>query len=438
MFVKNSPALQDAVDRILTIFETLIVNSGGLEEAEKLEQWRNAVRDIRQELESVRSIANRTDNVPHLLIGVDKYIRWTENLGMPGIPFPDWHHALFPPLESIAGHPWLLTVERRYDAGLLVQPPAPATEAEASTSSTTPSRPRSTSTMSTVPRMAPKGSIGHIPTRSTPSGKGKGVDPSEQKGAKVAMAEAGSEYLWRTTTGDTSEVVEEDIEMDDIEPARGRSQKRGRPTSKSQQPSRTPRSRSRTAQRVRKSVSSEGEGRSRHSDSPVASSSKYGRAQLADRTTPPPNPQSCQTCINRKVKAQDRLHTVTSRLPFNRSYHQSSAQGHPLKLPPATPPHLAAEINLVPPSLHPRLSKGGQAEASSSSVQPRRITLVLRPPTDTCINYPVPPPLQPDSSAYVPLPTPPMPPTSARSSPVEISPPRPAPFDNTLLSSTND
>ncbi|KAI6113640.1 hypothetical protein EDD16DRAFT_1521232 [Pisolithus croceorrhizus] len=189
MFVKNSPALQDAVDRILTIFETLIVNSGGLEEAEKLEQWRNAVRDIRQELESVRSIANRTDNVPHLLIGVDKYIRWTENLGMPGIPFPDWHHALFPPLEiHCTGHPWLLT-SRAGDTmlGLL-------------------------------------GSIGHIPTRSTPSGKGKGIDPSEQKGAKVAMAEAVPIPL-EDDNRDMSEVVEEDIKMDDIEPVHGQSQK---------------------------------------------------------------------------------------------------------------------------------------------------------------------------------------------------------------------
>ncbi|KAI6140365.1 hypothetical protein EDD17DRAFT_1516405, partial [Pisolithus thermaeus] len=121
MFVKNSPALQDAVDHILTIFEMLIINLGRLEEVEKLEQWRNA--------ESVRSIANRTDNIPHLLIGMDKYICWTENLG-----------------------------------------------------------------------------------------KGKGVDPSEQKGAKVAMAEVAPIPL-EDDNGDTSKVVKEDIEMDNIEPA---------------------------------------------------------------------------------------------------------------------------------------------------------------------------------------------------------------------------
>ncbi|KAI6106118.1 hypothetical protein EDD16DRAFT_1521021 [Pisolithus croceorrhizus] len=76
MFVKNSPALQDAVDHILIIFKRLIINSSGLEEAEKLQQWRNA--------EAVRSIANRTDNVPHMLIGMDKYVHWTENIGSTG------------------------------------------------------------------------------------------------------------------------------------------------------------------------------------------------------------------------------------------------------------------------------------------------------------------------------------------------------------------
>ncbi|KAI6125465.1 hypothetical protein EDD17DRAFT_1511573 [Pisolithus thermaeus] len=137
MFVKNSLALQDTVNCILTIFKMLIVNSGGLDKAEKLEQWRNAVRDIQWELlirvlllqESVRSIANRTDNILHMLIGMDKYVHWMENIGMPGIPFPDWHQALFPPIESIADHPWLLTVEWQYNVGLQVQPLAPTTEA---------------------------------------------------------------------------------------------------------------------------------------------------------------------------------------------------------------------------------------------------------------------------------------------------------------------
>ncbi|KAI6094717.1 hypothetical protein EDD16DRAFT_1528981 [Pisolithus croceorrhizus] len=85
--------------------------------------------------------------------------------------------------------------------------------------------------MSTVPHMAPMGSIGHIPTQSTPLGKGKGVDPSEQKVAKVAMVEVVLIPL-EDDNRDMSKVIEEDIEMDDIEPACGRSQKQGWPTSK--------------------------------------------------------------------------------------------------------------------------------------------------------------------------------------------------------------
>ncbi|KAI6100520.1 hypothetical protein F5141DRAFT_1066124 [Pisolithus sp. B1] len=236
MFVKNSLVLQDTVDHILTIFEMLIVNLGGLDEAEKLEQWRNAVRDIWQELKT--------------------------------LAFLDWCQALFPPIESIANHPWLLTIKQRYDAGLQVQPLAPTTEAVGSTLSATPTRPPSTSSLSMVPHVAPKGSAGHIPMQSTPSGKGKAQATSE---GKVAMVEEIA-IPCEDDKRDKSEDVEEDIEMDDIEPS---------------------------------------------------------------PTKPPP------------------------------------------KLLPATPPHLAIEIHLIPPSLHCSHNK-------------------LIPP----VNYAIAPPLRHDSSAY--------------------------------------
>ncbi|KAI6126524.1 hypothetical protein F5141DRAFT_1060273 [Pisolithus sp. B1] len=173
MFVKNSSAFQDAVAHILIIFKRLIINSGRLEEVAKLRQWRDAVRDIRGKLEAVRSIANRTDNIPHMLIGVDKYVHWMENIGTPGIPFPNWHQALFPPIESIAGHPWLLTVEWQYDVGLGLQMPASTTELAALTSSSTSTSNQAASRSSTMPRMTTTGLKGHIPTCSTRSAKGR-------------------------------------------------------------------------------------------------------------------------------------------------------------------------------------------------------------------------------------------------------------------------
>ncbi|KAI6111366.1 hypothetical protein F5141DRAFT_1063660 [Pisolithus sp. B1] len=190
MFVKNSSALQDTVNHILIIFERLIVNLGGLEEAAKLQQWRDA--------EAVRSIANRTDNVPHMLIGVDKYVHWTENIGTPGIPFPNWHQALFPPIESIAGHLWLLTVEQQFDVGLGLQMPASMTELAASTSSSTSTR-----------------SKGHIPMCSTWLAK-----------ELVVILEEKS-ITQEDDNGDESKVVKEDIDMDEaiIEPAHGQSKK---------------------------------------------------------------------------------------------------------------------------------------------------------------------------------------------------------------------
>ncbi|KAI6111914.1 hypothetical protein EDD16DRAFT_1516015 [Pisolithus croceorrhizus] len=264
MFIKNSLALQDAVNHILTIFKMLIVNLG-------------------------RSIANRTDNVLHMLIGMDKYIHWMENISIPGIPFPNWHQALFPLIECITGHLWLLTVKWQYDAGLQVQPLAPTTEPVGLTSSAMPSRTLLALRSSTMPCMTAKGSAGHILTCSTPSAKGKARATSE---GMVAMLEEIS-ITWEDNNREESKVIKEDIKMDEavIKPACGQSQKQGR---------------------GRKGMQNKGE--------------------------------------------------------------------------------------------------------------------------DTPANYAIPPPLQCNSSAYIPLPAPPILPTSAASSPVAITPPQPAPIDNLLLS----
>ncbi|KAI6126573.1 hypothetical protein F5141DRAFT_1060308 [Pisolithus sp. B1] len=196
MFVKNSLALQDAVNHILIIFERLIVNLGGLEVVAKLQQWRDAVRDIRGELEAVRSIANRTDNVLHMLIGMDKYVHWMENISTPRIPFPNWHQALFPPIESIASHPWLLTVEQCN---------------------------RVASRSSTMPHMTTTGLKGHIPTHSTQLAKGKAQATPEEL---VAISEE-KLITQEDDNGDESKVIKEDIEMDEaiVEPVHGQSKK---------------------------------------------------------------------------------------------------------------------------------------------------------------------------------------------------------------------
>ncbi|KAI6038697.1 hypothetical protein EDC04DRAFT_2896036 [Pisolithus marmoratus] len=172
-FVKTSPQLMDAVQCILHIYERSIINSGGLEEAEMHELWRKGVLEILEMLESVRPIANRTDTVLCMLIGVDMYIHWMENMGLDGVLFPKWKKALFPNDNSITGHPWLLTVECHYDTmGWQLQKPQPMLVQEATTSATT-------------TLILPPSSVGNMRwTPHTASHKGKERALSEEMEAK--------------------------------------------------------------------------------------------------------------------------------------------------------------------------------------------------------------------------------------------------------------
>ncbi|KAI5982544.1 hypothetical protein EDD15DRAFT_2202799 [Pisolithus albus] len=112
MSVQKSPELQKSIERILQIFDRCVVSTMNLTEAERLKCWKEAVKAITGELDSVRPIINMTDSIPHLLIGVDKFLHWSERIGSPTHPFPDWKNALFPTADLIAGHPWLLAVDR--------------------------------------------------------------------------------------------------------------------------------------------------------------------------------------------------------------------------------------------------------------------------------------------------------------------------------------
>ncbi|KAI6000093.1 hypothetical protein EDD15DRAFT_2362668 [Pisolithus albus] len=113
MSVQKSPELQKSVEHILQIFDRCVVSTMNLMEAERLKCWKEAVKAITGELDSMRLIINMTDSIPHLLIGVDKFLHWSERIGSPTHPFPDWKNALFPTADLIAGHPWLLAVDRR-------------------------------------------------------------------------------------------------------------------------------------------------------------------------------------------------------------------------------------------------------------------------------------------------------------------------------------
>ncbi|KAI6041605.1 hypothetical protein EDC04DRAFT_2892858 [Pisolithus marmoratus] len=412
--------------------------------------WREAVKEMRRELESVRSIANRTDNIPHLLIGVDKFIHWTDDLGAEGVPFPDWYNCLFPSLDSISDHPWLLTVERRYDAtriGLMVRQEASTTEPMLVATTTTSPQPATPTTSN----------VGASHAVTVDKGKRR-VTPEQLEAMDKQVASR------RDVNNDgESEVGERAVEMDEVisEPVRGRSKKRARSHSESRSRSTRRKSRSLATRRSRKDEDSPGEGTPVPSNPPTSPKPKYGRAQLAARTTPPPDPEACGTCINRKVVCTWTVGNVpcdpcrkrkigctkgtvrrpsTARTPKPPARRQATpTRRNPSRL--RKPPTRIADDDTPapPPRKKTRVSQDGQtpqsgAAASSSSAPQQRLTLVVRPLKQATSGYPVPPAIRPDSSSYTPLPAPPIPPSTAYPPPPAPTPPLLSPADTSSVS----
>ncbi|KAI5996973.1 hypothetical protein EDD15DRAFT_2364438 [Pisolithus albus] len=447
-FVQKSKELDAAVDRILSIFNRLVVTSGSLESGVRFQRWREAVKEIRRELDSVRTIANRTDYVPPTLIGVDKFIHWTENLGGPGHPFPDWQRALYPSPESIAGHPWLLKVESRFDltgAGWMVRLESPTADPVLVRVPTTPEPPNPAP--SDVPPSDPV---------SVHKGKGKGIPTPSEKIEKERTVQR------EMDDEGESEVVGEDVQMDEdtSDQVRGRSKKRARSTSESRPMSTRRKSQSRARQSGTKGGGSKGEGTSSLSDAPMTPKPKYGRAQVAARTTPPPDPNACSTCVNRKVvctwtvgnipcdpckkwkigcgKGNVR-HASTARTPKTPAKPQATPTPRTSPRPRTTAPPPAADDAAQPPRKKARISKRTEVppkevEASTSSAPQRRVTVVICPPQPHPKTHAVPPPIRDEVSANAPLPAPPIPPSHHHSPPLEPTPIRPSPVDPSNVS----
>ncbi|KAI6041035.1 hypothetical protein EDC04DRAFT_2601949 [Pisolithus marmoratus] len=343
MFVKTSQQLTHTVTHILEIYNRLVIGTDSLELAEKRRLWREAIIEMRRELESIRSIVNRTDNVPHLLIGMDKFIHLKDSIGSKHVLFPDWYNCLFPSLDSISNHLWLLTVKQWYDAtcaGFMVW------------QETSMSKPVLVARRATMPEtMTP-----------TTSNVRTSYAMSIEKGKKkVVSGELGATEKEVVSQQDVnkdeeSEVGEKDVEMaeDLSEPVQGRSKKRARSHCESWPQSRW-RSQSQATQQGMKGVEGHGEGMPAPSNPPPSPKPKYGWAQLAAQTTPPPDPEACGTCINRKVVC-----TWTLVLPN---------PPQDAKLPPHEPP----------PRKKTQVSQGGQASqsgavASSSSAPLPRVS----------------------------------------------------------------
>ncbi|KAI5983998.1 hypothetical protein EDD15DRAFT_2521873 [Pisolithus albus] len=419
-FVQKLKELDAAVDHILSIFNRSVVTSGSLESGVRFQRWREAVKEIRRELDSVRTIANRTDYVPPTLIGVDKFIHWTENLGSPGHPFPDWQRWMVR-LESPTANPVLVRVPTT------PEPPNPAP--------------------SDVPPSDPV---------SVHKGKGKGIPTPSEKIEKERTVQR------EMDDEGESEVVGEDVQMDEdtSDQVRGRSKKRARSTSESRPMSTRRKSQSRARQSGTKGGGSKGEGTSALSDAPMTPKPKYSRAQVAARTTPPPDPNACSTCVNRKVVCTWTVGNIpcdpckkrkigcgkgnvrrasTARTPKTPAKPQATPTPRTSPRPRTTVPPPAADDAAQPPRKKARISKRTEVppkevEASTSSAPQRRVTVVIRPPQPHPKTHAVPPPIRDKVSANAPLPAPPIPPSHHHSPPLEPTPIRPSPVDPSNVS----
>ncbi|KAI6001993.1 hypothetical protein EDD15DRAFT_2192689 [Pisolithus albus] len=490
-FVKNSKELGVAVNRILSTYERLVVTSGTMESAERHKRWREAVKEMRNVLESVRAIADRTDNVPPTLIGVDKFIHWTDDIGNPGVPFPDWPSSLFPTPASIAGHPWLLTVESRFDATragwmvrlesptatpVLVRVPTPPVPENQPAANVAPSHPESADKGKEKALPAESQAIGQQPTSrgdGNEDGESEVVEPDvpmdDQTSEPVCGRSKKSPSQSRPTStrrksqsrpsrsgrkGGENEVVGLDVPMDDqtSEPVRGRSNKRARSPSQSRPTSTRRKSQSRARRSGTKGGEDKGEGTSTLPDAETTPKPKYGRAQVAARTTPPPDPNACSTCVNRKVVCTWTVGNIPCdpckkrKIGCGKGSARRASMARTPKTPAKrqatpTPPNSPRPRTPVPPQVDDnatqpprkkaRISKRAQnppnqGEGSSSSAPQRRVTVVIRPPQPPEKKHAVPPTIRDEVSARIPLPAPPIPPSHEHSPPLQPMPQHPS------------
>ncbi|KIO04880.1 hypothetical protein M404DRAFT_25966 [Pisolithus tinctorius Marx 270] len=266
-FFKKSPELDAAANRILQIYFKDITESSKLGKADKIAKWRGAIKAINDELDSVRDLIARTDEIPMTLIGVNMFLKWHEDLGSINHPWPEWKTALAPSKTDVANHKWLDIVECRYDYHWLGLP---------------------------MPRVVP------TPTPPTQETKMPTSDKGKRKATEVEVEQMIAEGSHRMEVDDEGEEEVPEKEDEEEEPVRGR-QKR-------QAAAKTTTHRSRRRSRATKATAETDEeddvsaqGQSKRKPCPP-SDRLYGRAALAFRRTPSPDPKSCESCCRHKVQ----------------------------------------------------------------------------------------------------------------------------------------
>ncbi|KAI6140029.1 hypothetical protein BKA82DRAFT_4019723 [Pisolithus tinctorius] len=190
---KKSPELDAAANHILQIYFKDIAESSKLGKADKIAKWKGAIKAINDELDAVRDLIARTDEIPMTLIGVDTFLKWHEDLGLIDHPWPEWKTALSPSKTDVANHKWLDIVERRYDYHRLGLP---------------------------MPRVMPTPTPPAQETEMPKSDKGK------RKATEAELEQMMAESSHRMEVDDEGEDEVPEKEDEEEEPARGRQKRK--------------------------------------------------------------------------------------------------------------------------------------------------------------------------------------------------------------------
>ncbi|KAI6152501.1 hypothetical protein BKA82DRAFT_4012958 [Pisolithus tinctorius] len=245
---KKSPELNAVANCILQIYFKDIAESSKLERQTRLRSGEDAVHDL---------IA-RMDEILMTLISINTFLKWHEDLGSIDHPWPEWKTALAP---------------SKTDLGL----PMPCV----------------------VPTPTPPTQETEMPM----SNKGK------WKATEVEVEQMIAEGLHRMEVDNEGEDEAPEKEDNEEEPVRGRQKCQAATKIMTHRSRHQSCSMKATAETIDED-DVPAQGQSKHKPHPP-SDGLYGRAALAFRRTPSPDPHSCKSCHRRKVALPlqlDRIH----------------------------------------------------------------------------------------------------------------------------------
>ncbi|KAI6141226.1 hypothetical protein BKA82DRAFT_22733 [Pisolithus tinctorius] len=109
--------LTAAVNSIIEIIDWKVLGTKDLADKPRFVAWKEAVSRVVEVVDSMCEIARITHEIPLTVIVAKRFCKWHERVGREneGHPFPKWGLIMNPDKATFDDHPWLQTIERRFD-----------------------------------------------------------------------------------------------------------------------------------------------------------------------------------------------------------------------------------------------------------------------------------------------------------------------------------